>query len=266
MEKFSAGDKVRIAISAAASALVLLQSPGFAATTEIHVGDKLARFDLLKPGVHIYARYEIMPDGHREAIDIWTREISFETKDGQRLMHIHQQWDEAGKPLTLLQDAWFEPDTFRPLTQARTLVNNGVTTVAAYRFLPDKIVGDDSVAGNTKKDFVQPSPEPAFNWETDMELLQALPLAKDYAASIDFYDAGLKPPARYVYAVTGEDEIATADGGEFDCWIVSFTSHSDGKDYPLRVWLSKKTQIVIREETKMPDGSILVKTLLNPEA
>ena len=33
-----------------------------------------------------------------------------------------------------------------------------------------------------------------------------------------------------------------------------------------RFWFAKKTQVLMREETSMPDGSTLVKTLLNPES
>lgn len=251
--------------AAICTAAFLLQAPSIAAVSEIHVGDKLPRFDLVKPDVHRYVRYTVTPDGHRSAIDIWSREISFETKGGKRLMHIHQQWDEAGRPVVLVQDAWFEPETFRPLTQQKVVTKDGKVTVAAYRFLPDKIVGDDAVPDNTKKGFVQASSEPTNNWETDMEYLQALPWSKDYAANINFYDPGLDPPARYTYAVIGEGPIAAADGGKIDCWIVGIDFKDGGETVPVRFWLSKKTQVLIREETKNADGSMLVKTLLNPE-
>ncbi|HEX3398632.1 MAG TPA: hypothetical protein VHS76_18140 [Steroidobacteraceae bacterium] len=245
---------------------VLLTSKVFSAVTEVHVGDKLERAYLLKPGVHRYLRYTITADGHRNAIDIWSREISFETKDGRKLMRVQQQWDETGKPVVLVQDAWFEADTLRPLTQVKRLTREGTTTTSGYRFLSDKIVGMDELEGNAKKGFVQATAEPTNNWETDMEYLQALPLKEGYSASINFYDPGLDPPGRYVYSVSGSDAIATADGGRLDCWLMTIDFKDGDKVITNRYWFAKKNQVLIREEQKAADGSVLVKTLLNPEA
>jgi hypothetical protein len=234
--------------------------------TTVNVGDRLARFDLLKPGVHRYLRYTVTADGHRNAIDIWSREISFESKDGKRLMHVHQQWDEVGKPpVVVVQDSWFEPDTFRSVEHRRVVTRDGKPTTSAFRFLDDKVVGDDAVADNAKAGFVQVLSEPTNNWETDMEYLQALPLAKGYAANINFYDPGRDPPARYTYAVTGEDRIAAGDGSVAECWIVSIDFKDGDKVVPVRFWFAKKTQVLLREEMKSSDGSTLVKMLLSPE-
>ena len=91
-------------LTAVTSTLLLAGAQAQATVTELHVGEKLPRANLLKPGIHRYARYAISADGHRKAIDIWTRQITFEVKDGKRLLHIHQQWDEVSPPAVLLQD------------------------------------------------------------------------------------------------------------------------------------------------------------------
>jgi hypothetical protein len=232
----------------------------------IRVGDRLPRFDLLKAGVHRYLRYTVTADGHRNAIDIWSREISFELKEGKRFMRVHQQWDEVGKPpVVVVQDSLFEADTFRPIEHRKVVTRDGKPTTSAFRFLDDKVIGDDSVADNAKAGFVQALSEPTNNWETDMEYLQALPLAKGYAANINFYDPGRDPPARYTYAVTGEDRIASGDGTVAECWIVSIDFKDGDKVVPVRFWFAKKTQVLLREEAKSPDGSTLVKMLLSPE-
>lgn len=254
---------------------VFLSPMLFAAATPANAGDnvvtirgggRLPRFDLLKPGVHRYLRYTVSVDGHRDAIDIWSRTISFESKDGKRLMRLHQQWDEVGKPaVVVVQDSWFEPETFLPIAHEKVVTRDGKATTSAFRFLDGKIVGDDAVADNAKAGFAQASSEPSYNWEADMEFLQALPLARGYAASINFYDPGRDPPARYTYAVTGEDAIGSADGAAIECWIVSIDFKEGDKVVPVRFWFSKKTQVLVREETKDADGKMLVKTLLNPE-
>jgi hypothetical protein len=254
-----------ILLVAISTALLIAHNYTFAAgVTVLHVGDKLSRAYLLKPGVHRYIRYKITPDGHRNTIDVWTREISYESKDGRPLLHIHQQWDEVAPAATLIQDSWFEPDTFRPLTHIKRVVRDGKTTIGGYRFMPDKIVGMDELAENSRKGFVQASPEPTYNWETDLEFLQALPLGEGYSANIDFYDPPLDPPARYTYAVTGSDKIAAPDGDQIDCWVVAIDFKAENASS--RFWFAKKTQILMREEVKTADGNLLVKALLNPES
>jgi hypothetical protein len=246
------------------SYLLMANNRALADVTVLHVGDKLSRAYLLKPGVHRYTRYTITPDGHRNTIDVWSREISYETKEGRAVLHIHQQWDEVAPVATLIQDSWFEPDTLRPLTHIKKVVRDGKTTIGGYRFMPDKIVGMDELPDNSRKGFLQISPEPTNNWETDMEFLQALPLGDGYAANINFYDPALDPPARYTYTVTGSDSIAAPDGSQIDCWVVAIDFKTDNASS--RFWFAKKTQILMREEVRTADGNVLVKTLLNPES
>ena len=232
----------------------------------LHVGQNLPRFDLLTAGTRLYLRYKVVGD-KRETMDIWKREISYETKDGKRLLHITQRWDSVvDQPYTLKQDAWFEAGTFRPITQVKELTRDGKTQIAGYRFLPDKIIGMTELAGNARKDFSQPSIEPTYNFETDMELLQTLPLAEGYEASIDFYDAGpgADAPKRYQFKVVGSDKIVAADGHPTECWVL--TMEDPGPGVKIRWWYAKQTQVMLREEAQLSDGSLLVKTLLTDEA
>src|SRR5581483_2303890 len=132
---------------------------------QVHVGDSLKRLDLLRPGVHRYVRYTIK-DGRRSLIDIWSRTVSFEPHEGRRLLHIVQRWDEVSDkdPFFLIQDSWFEPNTFRPLTHIRRRSKDGKETVSAYQFLPDKVIGLPGVPDNTRNDFVVASPEASYNF------------------------------------------------------------------------------------------------------
>ena len=145
---------------------------------------------------------------------------------------------------------------------------DGKTVVGGYRFLPDKIVGMDELPDNSRKDFVQAASEPTYNWETDMEFLQALPLTNGYTVNVNFYDPAQKPPARYLYSVTGSDKIAEPNGSTIDCWIVSHSFKAeDGSDGSSRFWSRQaKHRCWCAREVKTADGNVLVKTLLNPES
>jgi hypothetical protein len=231
---------------------------------QLKVGDSLPRFRLLHSGVHRYVRYNVKGD-RRSLIDIWTRTVTFEQHDGRRLIHIVQRWDEVSQtPFFLVQDSWFEPDSFRPLTHIRRRERDGKVETSGYRFLSDKIVGIPDLPDNLKKDFSLPASEGSYNFEYDMELLQTLPLKSGYAANIPFYDAGFDPPARYAFIVAGSDRIPGQDGHPIDCWLVT-ADYNTGKVVS-RFWLDKRTQLMIREEQVQEDGSVLVKTLLHPES
>jgi hypothetical protein len=229
----------------------------------LEVGKPLARFSFLQPATRIYLRYKIV-GGRRETGDMWRRQVSFESHEGRRLLHIFWRWDGAGDhPFSRSEDFWFEPETFRPLTVERRLTKDGKITVRGYRFLPDRIEGLAELPDNDQKDFVQPAQMAVYNWETDMELLQTLPLASGYDIRIPFYDAGpgQDAPQYYEYKVLGEDTIASADGHRIKCWIVGIDS-SDPQWGPTRIWFAKENQIMIREETRLKDGTIFVKMLL----
>ncbi len=232
----------------------------------INVGSKLERFDLLKPATRLYLRYKIGKDGSRATMDIWRRTISYEERDGRQLLHIVQRWDGVVPPTyTLLQDSWFEPKTFRPLTHDRQLTRDGKTIKRHYQYFDDHILlgPDPNVEG--AKETVVSSPEPAYNFETDIEIFQTLPLAQGYEASLNFYDPGQAPPKRYIFKVTGDETINTADGRQVPCWVLS-SDYGDPKGPVARFWFAKSTQVLMREQTRLLDGSILVKTLLTEEA
>lgn len=233
----------------------------------IEVGQRLARFSQVKPSTRLYLRYKVVGDS-RQLVDIWRRQISFEQQDGSRRMHITWRWDSNGdRKFVSTRDYWFEPDTFRPLTIQRRLVEGDKTTVAGFRYLPDRIVGLTDLADNSRKDFLQLAKVAPYAFETDMELLQALPLRQNYVVRIPFYEPGpgQPEPRYYTYRVSGEDQVASADGTLIDCWIVE--QPSDSPEYgPLQFWVSKKSQVVIREQVKLKDGSLFVKSLLTSDS
>lgn len=243
-----------------AAAMAPVAAMARTAPATLKVGDPLARFDLLKPGVHTYLRSS-EKDGAHIAREIWRREVRFETVDGVRKLRIVQRWDGTGaKPALAERDSLFEPGTWRPSTHLRVSTAEDKRTVEGFLFEPARIIGLPGLEGNSRADFTVPFPEPMFNFETDMEMLGTLPLGHGYAVSIPFYHPGGGAPARYLWTVTGDAALPGPDGRPIDCWVIE-CDYNSGRD-PARFWLTRRTQLYVKMEGKGPDGVLYRKTLL----
>lgn len=249
---------------AAASALALLVTLGapsaHAAVTPVPVGEPLARFDRIKPGVHRYLRYKQTGETLTPA-DIWTREIRFEPKDGRDRLHIVQHWDSGTTPAAKTLDSWFELGTFAPISHVRRSTKDGQTKVEGFAFTADRVIGLADLPDNAAKAYDVAAPQRTFNFETDMELLQALPLKAGFEASINFLHPGGGDPAPYLFKVTGSEVLSTPAGGRIDCWVM--TTDYNRPEFPAtRFWLAKDSQVMVKVVSPLPDGSAVVKVLL----
>jgi hypothetical protein len=248
---------LRFALLAAAAAASL---PAAAAVQNIDVGTQLARFSLLKEGTHHYLRY-LKEDGANKPVDIWERELRFENKDGKRLMHVRQRWDAVfPAPGTLTIDSWFEPGTFRPISHERIREKDGKCVVEGFLFSAKQVTGMKDLAENTQKDLVVESGEPTFNFETDIEFLQALPMVEGQEFRINFYHPGGKTaPQRYTWKVVGSETIA-GPSGPVECWVL--TTDFNQPTPASKFWFAKATQQMVRQESVTPKGT-LVKALID---
>lgn len=249
-----------LALAAAAPAI----APAAAASVAPHllrVGDGLARFDLLKPGRRSYLRSQIRNGAH-VATDIWQREVRFEHVDGVERLRIVQRWDGTGREPSLVErDSLFERGTFRPLTHVRTTRAGGQTLIEGFSFGEKALTGMRELDGNSQAAVDIAFPEPMYNFETDIEMLQALPLARGYAVSIPFFHPVGGAPARYFWRVAGEEALPGPDGRGIDCWVIE-TDYNRPQSPPARFWLARRTQQLIRQESHAPDGVVHLKTLL----
>lgn len=226
------------------------------------VGDRLGRFDWLKPGVRTYLRSAQKGEQHLPA-DIWRRETRIETIDGVERLRIVQRWDGPGATPTLAErDSVFELGTFRPLTHIRITNRDGNRTVEGFRFTGQGAVGLPDLTDNMHASLSVPFDEPMYNFETDMEMLQTLPWAAGYSVSIPFWHpSASSKPARYLWSVIGEEALAGADGRTIDCWVIR-TDYNVPQRLPARFWLAKENQQLIKQEVPAPDGTVHRKFLL----
>lgn len=242
-----------------ALSFMLLAPCASAPAEDVNVGTPLPRFALLKEGTHRYLRFMKAGEASTPA-DIWTREVRFEQREGKPLLRIRQRWDAAAPgPSLRLIDSWFEAGTFRPLSHERITEREGKRVVEGFTFTPERIAGMQSLAENTQKDLSVASGEPTFNFETDIEFLQTLPLAPGYEARINFYHpGGSTPPQRYTFKVSGSATIA-GPAGPVDCWVVTTDYNKPGSVSTF--WFAKGSQLMVRQESKVGERT-LVKALI----
>ena len=240
-----------------ATALIAMMAAAQAAPQYVAAGTPLPRFNLLKEGSHRYLRYLQAADSNTP-LDIWQRDLRF---DGKRVQ-LRQRWDAVGKAASVKWlDSSFETSTLRPLTHTRITEKDGRKTVEGFAFAPDKVTGLPDLPANTQKALTVATPEPAFNFEADMELLQALPLADGYEAQLVLYHpGGPAVPARYTFRVAGSEAIA-GPAGPVDCWVVTTDYNQPGT--VSKFWFARGTQLMVRQESRMPDGRLLIKTLID---
>jgi len=195
--------------------LCLCSMPALAQVDTIGKKGNTLLTNRLKPGLNQYLVYTQNPKSSKKlGFWFWLRDIKRENRNGENTITISQQWFSAD---TLNYRKVFSKNraaNFAPLFHSETV--KGV--VHAYNWYSDHIKGADTVSNNTKKDFGLDFKLPNLNWNLDIETFEMLPLAAGKKFALNFYDAGLDPPAYVLYQVIG-DEILTLYGNKtVDCW------------------------------------------------
>jgi hypothetical protein len=205
----------------------------------------------LKPGQNQYMIY--MLDVKSKATMTfwyWIRNISEENRNGEKVIVISQQWLGADTSMYRNVLSINKLHDFSPLYHAEKIKGK----LSAYNWYPDKIIGADSVKGNSKTSFKLDFQKPNYNWNLDIETFEMLPLADGKAFAINFYDAGQGKPEYIIYKVVGSEVITTYNGTGTDCWKL-YTEGGEGeRTFSETFWISKKEHRFIKEEDRYGSG------------
>jgi len=199
----------------------------------------------LKPGLRQYLVYFQDPKQSKTLrFWYWMRDIEMENRGGTRCFTISQQW--LGADTTAYRSVYSvnAAADFAPVYHRETVAGK----IGAYNWNAGGVTGADSVEGNARKAFNLAFTEPNYNWNLDIETFEMLPLAKGKSFWINFYDAGLDPPAYYLYTVTGSEELALMNGDRVDCWKLAHEGENKGMKYTEIFWISKKGHEFLKEE------------------
>ncbi|WP_048826011.1 hypothetical protein [Hymenobacter sp. DG25B] len=196
----------------------------------------------LKPGTREYLVFRQRTERPQyNTSAVWVREVAVDEKKQQ--IAVRQLW-YAGDTLSNRQVYSLNSlRNFLPLYHRAQTRRSGLD---AFNFLPDRVVGADSVADNKQAGFSMPHTAPTFNWELDLETLELLDYAPNKQFVINFYHPGSKtPPQWYEYRVVGKEKIPVLGGGQEECWLlkINYSEQNYGQ-----FWVSVKTREVLKME------------------
>jgi hypothetical protein len=197
-------------------------------------------------------------DPRQTFTSVWSRDVKFISRGGKDLIEITQKW--YGSDTTRVRNVYslISADDFLPVYHYARMNR----TVEAYDFYTDKIKGSDSVANNTKRDFIIALSEPTLNWELDLEIFPLLDLKPGKSFAISFYHPGGRTePKLYVYQVIGEENLSVIEGRDVPCWKLRIDY--DAKSYAI-FYVSKKGREVLRMDEDFGGGVRYKVKLSNP--
>lgn len=216
----------------------------FAQADTVYPGSRHLNTGFLKPGLKQYLVFHQWPQNNKMLqLQYWMRDINIEKKDGVEVFAIREHWygADSNEYRTFLSLGTVKD--FTPLYHASA--GNG--KIAAYNWSNTGIKGSDTVNGNTRRDFHLAFDRPNFNWHLDIEIFEMLPLAMGKSFVINFYDAGLAPPAFVTYKVTGSETLRTLDNRQVACWKLATSGSYNAKNYIQTFWISKKEHELLKE-------------------
>ncbi|MBS1530965.1 MAG: hypothetical protein JSU01_11690 [Bacteroidetes bacterium] len=217
----------------------------FAQVDTIRLQDKRLNTSALKPALNQYLVYFQNPKTPTTLrFWFWLRDIKLEERNGEKVFTITQHWYNTDSATYRSIYSVNRASDFAPIYHTETIG----TKTKAYNWGPDKITGADTVAQNLQKAFSLDFKLPNFNWNLDIETFEMLPLANGKTFAINFYDAGLDPPAYVNYKVIGSETITLLNNEKVDCWKLFTEGESRGTHYSETYWISKKDHEFLKEE------------------
>ena len=211
----------------------------------IRLKDKRLNTSVLKPGLNQYLVYFQDPKKKTTLrFSLWLRNIQLQDRNGAKVFTITQHWFGSDSASYRCIYSINKASDFEPVYHSETIG----TKTKAYNWAADKITGADSVVQNLQKSFSLDFKLPNFNWNLDIETFEMLPLAEGKTFAINFYDAGLDPPAYVNYKVAGSEMIQTISNQKEDCWKLATEGDYKGTHYSETYWISKKNHEFLKEE------------------
>jgi len=233
--------------------LISAESMAQCDTVNIERGNLLTK--LLKPRKSTYLVTSAnAKTGAVTQISLWNRETLLEKRGGRDVVVVKQMRYYADTVNNKFVYTVSDRSNLRTIYDYTKRLRSGVE---AFNYLPDRIVGADTVKHNAKAGFAVGVSDFPFCFEMDLETLALLPIKKaGQKLAINFYHPGGEtPPQYYPVEVVREEDFLGPNGVKIKCWKIKLQYDSESFDYS---WISKEGRELLKLEGHYP-GVIFTK-------
>jgi len=210
----------------------------------LDISNPKLQINQLKEGTDNYLVYMYNSDVDTlMSTSVWKRSVKSSKLNGIKTFTITQSWGNgipkySREVYSIVNAQDFSPIYHKTISRGK---------VEAYNFTGQKIIGADSVTGNSKKDFELVTDILPYNWELDLEMFQMLPYKKSKDLYILYYHPGGRiEPGYYKYANQGVVSLEQPKGETpIDCYKIFIEYGNKGH---ATFYVSTATKKVLRME------------------
>lgn len=223
---------------------VFAQSRQSSKITEIRAGENLPETKRISPRTESFISYlEVL--GKKRKFSFLTRTLEIRRdSEGREILLVRQRYEDSAGVNTDTSEMLL--NTLVPISYNSTLESQ----TENFDFSPAKVAGRIVNKNGETKLFETPLDEPVYNAVILTEIIQALPLRKNYAVSFRGYNPG-KQFFNFNLRVGGSVKLRTVGGKLLETWLVRV----EGGFAPVTMWIDKNSGELIKQKVELKDGS-----------
>jgi hypothetical protein len=217
----------------------------------LQAGKPLPGSSRIAGGISQFILYILDNKGNKQFVLMVSRIVEMDVLEGEQVIRVTQRYDSSDGINT--DTSIFRRRTLEPLSYQADLT----TGKESFVFKPQVVEGIlTSIKGDSKKITV-PLKESVFNAVAIEELVQSLPLKAGTAISVKLYNPG-KTFLNSTFRVVLSTKLQSAGTKPIDVWVVEMK----GEASLTTLWISKQTQKLIMQKSKLKNGSEFYKVRL----
>lgn len=166
---------------------------------------------------------------------------------------IVQRTDLTGAPSAIVDSAWLEPESLRPLRQSSSSPRGDLE----LRFRDGSVRGERTAPDGTVEEISEELAPGTYAASVEAVLMQALPLRQGSRIELPLY-SDTRGAVPWEVEVTGSETVVLESGTSLDTWVVSVRV---GSLEAIR-WVHKWTGVEVRTEARLSGGDRFVQELV----
>jgi hypothetical protein len=217
----------------------------------LQTGKPLPGSSRIAASISQFVLYILDNKGNKQFVSMLSRVVEMDELEGEQVIRVTQRYDSSDGINT--DTSIFRRRSLEPLSYQADLT----TGKESFVFKPQMVEGIlTSIKGDSKKITV-PLKEPLFNAVAIEELVLSLPLKAAPSISVKLYNPG-KTFLNSTFRVVQSTKLQSAGTKPIEVWVVEMKSEAS----LTTLWISKQTQKLIMQKSKLKNGSEFYKVRL----